>query len=152
MGALACFCVPPPLAPPHKGEGNRPSLRLSHEFTAGSSVWRRVPVRGEADRLSNAMGQIEARSRMVDDLNQKLSDLSALGSQLDERSRELLTRMAGADERFGSLNARADEAARIEKLVPVAVATVERAERRVGEVDGKVASMESRANNLEGLA
>src|SRR6266571_1196640 len=109
-------------------------------------------VRGEADRLSQAMGQIEARSRMVDDLNKRLSELTTLGSQLDERSRELLSRMGGADERFGALAARADEAARIEKLVPAAVATVERAERRVGEVDTAVAALESRAHNLEGLA
>jgi len=78
------------------------------------------------------MGQIEARSRMVDDLNTRLTELTSLGTQLDERSRELVSRMAGADERFGALAARADEAARIEKLVPAAVATVERAERRVG--------------------
>src|SRR5260221_444977 len=77
-------------------------------------------VRGEADRLSNAMGQIEARSRMVDDLNTRLTELTSLGTQLDERSRELVSRMAGADERFGALAARADEAARIEKLVPAA--------------------------------
>src|SRR5258706_208473 len=109
-------------------------------------------VRGEADHLSQAMGQIEARSRMVDDLNKRLSELTTLGSQLDERSRELLGRMQGADERFGALAARADEAARIEKLVPAAVATVERAERRVGEVDSAVTGLESRAHNIEGLA
>src|SRR5258708_29790823 len=109
-------------------------------------------VRGEADHLSKAMGQMEARSGMVDDLNKRLSELTTLGSQLDERSRELLARMQGADERFGALAARADEAARIEKLVPAAVATVERAERRVGEVDSAVTTLESRAHSLEGLA
>jgi len=109
-------------------------------------------VRGEADRLTQAMGQIDARSRMVDDLNKRLSDLTTLGSQLDERSRELLVRMQGADERFGALAARADEAARIGSLVPAAVATVERAERRVEEVDTAVTALESRAHNIEGLA
>src|SRR6266568_1258665 len=109
-------------------------------------------VRGEADHLSQAMGQIEARSRMVDDLNKRLSELTTLGSQLDERSRELLSRMGGADERFAALAARAEEAARIEKLVPAAVATVERAERRVGEVDSAVTALEGRAHNIEGLA
>src|SRR5213592_3023881 len=109
-------------------------------------------VRGEADRLTQAMGQIEGRSRMVDDLNKRLTDLTNLGTQLDERSRELVTRMQGADERFGALAARAEEAARIEKLVPAAVATVERAEKRVGEVDTAVTALESRAHNLEGLA
>ncbi len=109
-------------------------------------------VRGEADRLSQAMGQIEGRSRTVDDLNKRLTDLTNLGTQLDERSRDLVTRMQGADERFGALAARAEEAARIEKLVPAAVATVERAEKRVGEVDTVVTALESRAHNLEGLA
>src|SRR6266850_6376253 len=109
-------------------------------------------VRGEADRLSQAMGQIDARSRMVEDLNKRLTELTSLGTQLDERSRELLTRMGGADERFAALNARADEAARIEKLVPAAVATVERAEQRVEQVDSSVTSLESRAHNLESLA
>ena len=109
-------------------------------------------VRGEANRVAQAMGQIDARSKMVDDLNARLSELTALGTQLEERSRELVTRMAGADERFAALAVRADEAARIEKLVPAAVAAVERAERRAGEVDSAVTTLESRAHNLEGLA
>jgi chromosome segregation ATPase len=109
-------------------------------------------VRSEADRVSQAMGQIDARSRLVEDLNKRLSDLATLGGQLDERSRELVSRMQGADERFAALTARADESARIEKLVPAAVATVERAERRVGDVDTAVTALESRAHNLEGLA
>src|SRR2546427_10587270 len=98
------------------------------------------------------MGQLAGRSRMVDDLNKRLSEPPPLGTQPDERSCELLSRMSGADERFAALAARADEAARIEKLVPAAVATVERAERRVGEVDSAVTGLESRAHNLEGLA
>src|SRR5258708_23477933 len=40
----------------------------------------------------------------------------------------------------------------MEKLVAAAAATVERAERRVGEVDSAVTGLESRAHNLEGLA
>ena len=109
-------------------------------------------VRGQADRLAQSMGEIVVRSRMVEELNKRLADLTALGTQLDERSRSLVTRMAGADERFAALNARADEAARIEKLVPTAVATVERAEQRVGDVETKVAALESRAHNLENLS
>src|SRR5438552_15973480 len=102
-------------------------------------------VRGEADRLSQAMGQIEGRSRTVDDLNKRLTDLTNLGTQLDERSRELVTRMQGADERFGALAARAEEAASIDKRVPAAVATGWRGEKRVGEGDTVVATLESRS-------
>src|SRR5260370_20427615 len=109
-------------------------------------------VRGEADRLSQAMAQIDARSRMVEDLNKRLSDLNTVGREREERRRELHSRMAGADERFAALAAHADEAARIEKMVPTAVATVDRAERRVAEVDTAVTVLEGRAQNLEGLA
>src|SRR2546426_150077 len=93
-----------------------------------------VLVRAEADRLSQSMAQIEARRQLVEDLNKRLSETAVLGGQLEERTRGLLARMDGADERFQTLNAHAIEAARIEKLVPAAVATVERArseERRV---------------------
>lgn len=109
-------------------------------------------VRREADQLAQSMAQTEARSRVVEDLNKRLSDLSALGTQLDERSRGLLSRMEGADERFMTLAAHADEAARIEKLVPAAVATVERSERRMADLETAVTTLEARAQNIEGLA
>src|SRR3989441_91599 len=109
-------------------------------------------VRAEADRLSQAMAQIEARRPLAEEMNKRVSELASLGGQLEERGRGLLARMDGADERFQTLAAHADEAARIEKLVPTAVATVERAERRAADVDTVVASLEARAQNLEGLA
>jgi DNA repair exonuclease SbcCD ATPase subunit len=109
-------------------------------------------VRADADRLSQSMAQIEARRQLVQDLNTRLSELATLGGQLEERTRGLLARMEGADERFIALAAHADEAARIEQGVPKAVATVERAERRVADVDAAVAGLEARAQNLEGLA
>ena len=109
-------------------------------------------VRAEADRLSQSMAQIEGRGKFVEDLNTRLAELGSLGGQLEERSRGLLARMEDADERFKSLAGHAEEAGRIEKLVPTAVATAERAERRVGEVDAAVASLEARAQSLEGLA
>src|SRR5437667_353006 len=111
-----------------------------------------VLVRAEAARLSQSMAQIEARRQLVEDLNKRLCETAVLGGQLEERTRGLLARMDGADERFQTLNAHADEAARIEKLVPAAVATVERAERRVVDVDAAVSSLEARAQNLESLA
>src|SRR5256712_133192 len=109
-------------------------------------------VRAEADRLSQSLAQIEARRQLVEELNKRLSQLASLGGQLEERGRGLLARMDGADERFQTPAAHAHEAARIEKLVPTAVATVKRAERRAADVDTVVASLEARAQNLEGLA
>src|SRR3989442_13602614 len=109
-------------------------------------------VRAEADRLSQSMTQIEARRQFVEGLNARVAEPASLGGQLEERSRGLLARMDDADERFVTLEGHAEEAGRIEKLVPAAVATAERAERRVGEVDAAVASLEARAQSLEGLA
>ena len=109
-------------------------------------------VRSEADRVTQSMAELEARRRLVEDLNGKLADLAAREAQLDERSQSLLSRMNGADERFLALAAHADEAVRIERLVPAAVATVERVERRVADVDASVASVEARTQNVESLA
>jgi len=109
-------------------------------------------VRAEADRLSQSMAQIEARRQLVEDLNTRVSELASLGGQPEVLSSGLLSRIDGADERFQALAAHADEAARIEKLVPTAMATAERAEHRVADVDAAVASLEARAQNLEALA
>ncbi len=109
-------------------------------------------VRGEAERLSQSLTQIEARRQLVDDLNARLTEVSSLGAQLEERSRGLLARMEGADEQFRTVAAHAEEAARIEKLVPATVAGVERSERRVAEVEAVVGSLEARAHNLDGVA
>jgi DNA repair exonuclease SbcCD ATPase subunit len=109
-------------------------------------------VRAEADRVSQSLKDTEARRHLIEDLNTRLSELASLGGQLEERTRGLVARMDGADERFKAVAAHADEAARIEHLVPAALATVEGAERRVAEVDATVAALQARAQQLEGLA
>jgi chromosome segregation ATPase len=109
-------------------------------------------VRGEADRLSQAMAQIAARRELVEGLNTQLTALTAFGAQLEERTQGLLARMERADERFQALALPAAEAERIAKLVPTTVTTVERAERRMADVDARVAAVESRAHAIEGLA
>src|SRR5437899_821841 len=109
-------------------------------------------LEAQADRLSQSVAQIEARRQLVENLNYGLSELASLGGQLEERSRGLLDRMEGADERFKTLAAHAEEAGRIEQLVPAAIATLEGAERRVADVGAAVSSLEARAQNLDGLA
>jgi DNA repair exonuclease SbcCD ATPase subunit len=109
-------------------------------------------VRSEADRVSNSLEQIEARRQLVDQLAGQLADLSTSGSQLEERSRSLGIRMDATDQRFLALNAHAEEAERIEKLVPAVVAAVDRADRRMSDLDESVGTLEKRALNLDGLA
>jgi len=109
-------------------------------------------VRSDADRLSQAMAQIESRRQLVDQVSARLSELSTLTEQVDERSGGLVTRLDATDEQFQALVAHAAEAARIEKLVPAVVGNVERAERRMTQVDAAVTALETRAQSLEGFA
>ncbi|MGH7612701.1 MAG: hypothetical protein ACREMW_01490, partial [Gemmatimonadales bacterium] len=109
-------------------------------------------VRGEAERVVQATSQIESRGQLVDELSARLSELTSLGSRLEERTQGLLARMDTADDRFKVVALHAEEAERIEKLMPTIVGAVERAERRIAEVDAGVASLESRRVDLEGLS
>jgi chromosome segregation ATPase len=109
-------------------------------------------VKHEAGTLTQSVGELEARRHLVEELNTKLADLAGREAQIEERTHALLGRLNGADERFLALAAHAEEAVRIERLVPAAVATVERVERRVADVDATLASVEARTQNVEGLA
>lgn len=109
-------------------------------------------VRNDADRLSAAMAQIESRRQLADQLNARLSELTTLTERLDERSGGLQARLDATDEQFRAVVAHAAEAARIEKLVPNVVGNVERADRRMSQIDTAVTALETRAQSLEGLA
>src|SRR2546422_1056836 len=109
-------------------------------------------VRRDADGLSHAMAQIESRRQLVEQLNTRLSRLAAAAAQLDERTGGLGARMDTADQQFQAVAAHAEEAARIEKLVPTVIGTVDRAERRMAQMDAAVRALEARAQRLETLA
>ena len=109
-------------------------------------------VRAEADRVAQSLAHLESRRQLVDQLATQVSEVTATGSQLEERTRGLSVRMDAADERFQALTAHADEAVRIEKVVPTMLNAVERAERRMTELDEGLRSIETRAQSLDGLA
>jgi chromosome segregation ATPase len=109
-------------------------------------------VRGEAERVLQAATQIESRGKLVEEVQGRLADLTSLGSQLEERTRALQTRMDAADDRFQAVTAHAEEAERIEKAMPTVVSAVDRSERRIAEVDGAITALESRRVDLEGVA
>jgi chromosome segregation ATPase len=109
-------------------------------------------VRRDADGLSHAMAQIESRRQLVEQVNTRLSRVAAAAAQLDERTGGLLARMDTADEQFQAVAAHAEEAARIEQLVPTVIGTVDRAERRMTQIDAAVRAVEARAQRLEALA
>src|SRR5207253_3053338 len=107
-------------------------------------------VRSDADRLSQAMAQIESRRQLVDQLNTRVSDLTAAAAQLDQRTGGLLTRVDATDARFEAVIAHAEDAARIEKLVPTVVGTVERASQLRAEAASIAQQLEERAGQLNG--
>jgi len=109
-------------------------------------------VRRDADGLSHAMAQIESRRQLVEQVNTRLSRVAAAAAQLDERTGGLLARMDAADQQFQAVAAHAEEAARIEQLVPTVIGTVDRAERRMTQIDAAVRAVEARAQRLEALA
>ena len=109
-------------------------------------------TRVEADRVVASMTQIEGRRQLVEELNARTSQLAAQSGHLEERTHGLLARMDAADERFLALAAHAEAAERIERVVPAAVVTIERAERRVAEVEDSVAGLEERTRGVETLA
>ena len=109
-------------------------------------------VRRDADGLSHAMAQIESRRQLVEQLNTRLSRLAAAAAQLDDRTGGLMARMDTADQQFQAVAAHAEEATRIEKLVPTVIGTVDRAERRMAQMDAAVRALEARAQRLETLA
>ena len=135
------------------GDVTRAVESLRGELAAVEEIKPTVEsVRNDADRLSQAMAQIESRRELADQVNARLADLTAATERLDQRGSELQTRMDATDEQFKGLVAHAAEAARIEKLVPTVVGSVERADRRMTEIDAAVAGLETRAQSLEGLA
>jgi chromosome segregation ATPase len=98
------------------------------------------------------MTHIASRHELVDQLSARLAELTATGSQLEESTRALGARMDSTDARFEALTAHADEAGRIQKLVPTVASAVERAERRMADLDAAVGSLETRTQGFDGLA
>jgi DNA repair exonuclease SbcCD ATPase subunit len=109
-------------------------------------------VRAAAERVAQAAEQIESRGQLVEEVHARLAEVASLGSRLDERSQGLLARMDAAEDRFKALALHAEETERIEKLMPTVAGAVERAERRIGELDTTVRSLESRRVDLEALS
>ncbi len=109
-------------------------------------------VRTEAERVAQSVAQIESRRELAQQLHERVSELASSAALLEERTRGIAIRMDSTDEHFQALTAHAEEAARIEKLVPGVLGSVEQAERRLGEIDGTIRSLETRAQSVERLA
>ena len=66
-------------------------------------------IRAEVEQVRGAMGEIESRREMVDEVHRRLVDLGTLSAELKDRAEGLRGRMDGAETRFGQLAAQAEE-------------------------------------------
>jgi len=108
-------------------------------------------IRGEVDQVKASMGEIDARREALLDVARKLSDLTAVGAELSERTDGLRGRMEGAEKRFGQLSSRADEAERVAGTMEQVTESVSAMDRRVSVVDDSVRGLESRTQQLDEL-
>jgi DNA repair exonuclease SbcCD ATPase subunit len=67
-------------------------------------------VRKDVDRVTTSLDLADTRVAQLDDLSQRVANMHALGYELNERTAALAARMDGAEQRFGHIAARADEA------------------------------------------
>jgi chromosome segregation ATPase len=109
-------------------------------------------VQKQARDVSESMSAIEARREFVEELRRRVTDLGALGSNLDERGRQLQTRMEAAEQSFVGLVARADEAERTSKTISGMAANLQQAQQRADEIERLVETIGTRCDSVEEIA
>jgi chromosome segregation ATPase len=109
-------------------------------------------VQEQAQRLSESMTAIESRRGFVEDLHQQMVDLGALGGKLDERGRELHTRMEAAEQRFVALAAQAEEAERLSNTMASVSSHVTDAKKKSGAIAKSIEAIGARCDSVETLA
>jgi chromosome segregation ATPase len=109
-------------------------------------------VQAQVQRVNESIATIESRRDFVEEMQRRLAELGALGGTLDDRGRELQSRMEAAEQRFVSIAARAEEAERLGLSITGISSALEKAERDVGEVGRSVTALEARCESIESLA
>jgi chromosome segregation ATPase len=109
-------------------------------------------VQQQTQRISESMMVIESRREFVEALHRQVAEIGALGADLDERGRQLQTRMDAAEQRFIALAAHAEEAERVSKTVASVSSSVREAARLAAATGKTVAASEARCGSVEGLA
>jgi len=109
-------------------------------------------VQKQAQRVIEYTTAIESRREFIDDMHRRMTDLGALGSRLDERDRQLQSRMEAAEQRFVSLAARADETERLNVAVANVTSQLTEADHRTEEITKAVFAIGERCQSIENLA
>jgi chromosome segregation ATPase len=107
---------------------------------------------GQTQRISESMESIEARREFVETLHRRVAEVGALGADLDERSRQLQSRMDAAEQRFVGFAAHAEEADRIGKTIAGVSSSVQESTRQTSVLGNAIAAFEARCESVEALA
>jgi DNA repair ATPase RecN len=109
-------------------------------------------VQKQTREVIESVSAIESRREFLEELRRRMSDLGALGSNLDERGRQLQSRMEAAEHSFVGLTARADEAERMGKSVATMTSNLLQAQERAEEIAKMIAGIETRYESIEEIA
>ena len=109
-------------------------------------------VQKQVQRVNESMSAIESRRDFVEELHRRMADLGALAGTLDERGHDLQTRMDAAEQRFVGLAAHAEEAERLGKAVAAVSSNVQDTQRHAGDIEKRMAAVETRCQSVEELA
>ena len=109
-------------------------------------------VEKRVDWVVEMQEAVAARRDVLDDMQRRLGELSALGVELDDRSKAFGSRLDVAEGRFTIVTRQAEDAERIANLITDASCRVAAVDGRVADLGLAVTSFEARAQDLQSLA
>ena len=107
-------------------------------------------VQKQARDVSESVAAIESRRDFLEELRRRMADLEPSALNLDERGRQLQSRMEAAEQNFVGLIARADEAERTNKAMSAMSASLQQAQARADEIAKTIEAIEERSESVEG--
>ncbi len=125
----------------------RAKVSTLDELAAGVDYMRR-----NADRVLSAANNLEARGGTMEAMDGRVTELIQLGTQLEERTRNLLGNLTDADHRFQAVVSRAGEADDLRRIISTVAGEVRQVERKIVQIDESVDSVGGRAEAIEGLS
>ncbi len=109
-------------------------------------------MRQNADRVVSAASNLDARRESLAVLEARMFDLQRTGTQLDERTSNLLTSLDDAEQRFTQVAKQANAADKVSDVITSVSASVEQAERRMSDLGEGVESVAGRAEQVQAMS
>ena len=109
-------------------------------------------MRQNADRVLAAASHLEAREPSLTELDNRMSELRDIGTQLDERTSNLLVSLADADRRFEAVSVQAEAADKVRAVIEEVTTAVRKAEDHMAELDEGVDAAVERSEYITALS